>query len=305
LIDTVLGYQNAEAAGTGIVLTSDGEVLTNYHVVEGSTSIKVTVAATGKRYTAAVVGHDQTDDIALLQLKDASKLTVAKVDDDTHKLGGAVTAVGNAGGTDSLTAARGAILSLSATITTESEGSTAGETHQGLIETDADVVAGDSGGPLYDSEKEVIGINTAASTGTQINGYAIPIQTALKVVSQILTGKETSTVQVGAGAYLGIEVSSPLTAEQQSYLGEDSGWNQTSASGAEVAGVVADGPAAKAGLQTGDSITALGGTAVTSAEAISTLLGNYQPGDSVKVSWTDSEGETRSATVILAASPIA
>jgi S1-C subfamily serine protease len=305
LIDTVLGYQNAEAAGTGIVLTSGGEVLTNYHVVEGATSIKVTIATTGKTYTATVVGHDQTDDIALLQLKDASKLTVAKVDEDTVKKGGAVTAVGNAGGTDSLTAARGAILSLSAAITTESEGSTAGETLEGLIETDADVVAGDSGGPLYDSEKEVIGIDTAASTGPQINGYAIPIETALTVVKQILTGKATSTVQIGAGAYLGIEVSSQLTDEQQGYPGEDSGWNQTNASGADIAGVVADGPAAKAGLQTGDTITALGGTAGTSAEAISTLLGNYQPGDHVKVSWTHSEGENHSATVILAASPIA
>ncbi|MGI3785604.1 MAG: S1C family serine protease, partial [Janthinobacterium lividum] len=110
LIDTVLS--DGEAAGTGIVLTSDGEVLTNYHVVEGSTSVKVTIASSGKVYTASVLGVDQTADVALLQLKDAGGLTVARIDDDTLKTGDDVTAVGNAGGTGTLTAAGGDVTSL-------------------------------------------------------------------------------------------------------------------------------------------------------------------------------------------------
>ncbi len=167
------------------------------HVVEGATSIKVTVASTGKTYAAAVVGHDQPDDIALLQLTDATKLTVAKIDNDTVQKGDQVTAVGNAGGTSTLTAADGTVLSLGTTITTASESLIAGETLQGLIETDADVVAGDSGGPLYDNENEVIGIDTAASTGAEINGYAIPIDDALSIVQQIVSGQDKGAVQVG------------------------------------------------------------------------------------------------------------
>ena len=198
LIDTVLGYQDAAAAGTGIVLTSDGEVLTNYHVVEGATSIKVTIASTGKSYTATVVGHDQTDDVALLQLKGAAKLATAKIDHDKVANGDAVTAVGNAGGTGSLTAAAGTVTGLGQTITTESEGSTAGETLRNLIMTDADVMPGDSGGPLYDAQNEVIGIDAAASSGGEIDGYAIPIAKALTIAKQIVSGQETSRVEIGA-----------------------------------------------------------------------------------------------------------
>ena len=114
LIDTVLPYQNAQAAGTGMVLTADGQVLTNYHVVQGAGTITVTVAATGQSYQATVVGADPSNDVALLQLTGASGLTTVKADDDVAKVGDAVTAVGNAGGTGSLTAAAGTISSLSA-----------------------------------------------------------------------------------------------------------------------------------------------------------------------------------------------
>jgi S1-C subfamily serine protease len=319
LIDTVLGYQDAAAAGTGIVLTSNGEVLTNYHVVEGATSIKVTIASTGKTYTAAVVGHDQTDDIALLKLTDASGLTTATIDDDTVATGDHVSAVGNAGGTDSLTAADGTVTSLSETITTESESGVAGETLENLIATDADVVPGDSGGPLNDHEGEVIGVDTAASTGSEINGYAIPIDTALRIVQEIRSGDETSTVQIGAGAFLGVQVSSADAADSSSdgsssgdsYPGDlyGDGYAQDSATqqsaGALVAGVEDGSPADTAGLQAGDTITAIGGSTVSSADDVSTLVQKHDAGDRVKVSWTDSSGDQHSATVKLAASPVA
>ena len=310
LINTVLGYQSAAAAGTGIVLTSGGEVLTNYHVVEGATSIKVTIASTGKTYTAFVVGHAQTGDIALLQLEGASHLTTATIDDDTVATGDEVTAVGNAGGSNSLTAADGTVTSLSSTITTESESGVAGESLKALIETSADVVPGDSGGPLLDSQGEVIGIDTAASSGTEINGYAIPISRALTIVQQILSDHETSTVQIGAGAFLGVEVSSDdtSTGSSQGYgYGEGYGQQDTgyAVSGAAVAGVVDASPAARAGLAEGDTITAIGGTAITSADQVSTLLKKQDAGDSVTITWTDTNGTSHTKAVTLTTSPVA
>ena len=125
LIDTVLRYAGARGAGTGVVLTSSGQIMTNYHVVEGTTSITVTVASTGTTYMATVVGHDQTHDVALLQLEDASGLDTVAVDRDPVAVGDQVTAVGNAGGTGSLTAADGKVTALNATVTTAAEGAVA------------------------------------------------------------------------------------------------------------------------------------------------------------------------------------
>ena len=208
LIDTVLPYQNAQAAGTGMVLTASGQVLTNYHVVEGAGTITVTVATTGQSYQASVVGTDPSNDVALLQLTGASGLTTVKADDDQAQVGDAVTAVGNAGGTGTSTAAAGTISSLTSSVTAASEGSSGTETLASMIETTADVVSGDSGGPLFDAEGEVVGIDTAASTGSEIDGYAIPIARALGIVEQIRSGAETSSVRIGPAAFLGVELSS-------------------------------------------------------------------------------------------------
>lgn len=304
LVDTELGYENAAGAGTGIVLTSDGEVATNYHVVEGATSIKVTVASTGATYTATVVGHSASTDVALLQLRDASGLTVASLDDDSLATGDSVTAVGNAGGTGTLTAADGRVTDLSTSITTASEGSVAGEKLTGLIETTADVVPGDSGGPLLDHEGEVVGLDVAASNGSTsatIDGYAIPISDALAVVAQIRTGDSTGTVQVGAKAFLGVQVTDTATA----YPGAAYDPSTTTAAGATVAEVVTDSPAADAGLEAGDTITAVGSTAVTSATDLSTALADHGVGDQVRISWTDAQGSAHHGTVTLAASPTA
>ena len=300
LIDTVL--TDGEAAGTGIVLTSDGEVLTNYHVVEGSTSVKVTLPSSGgtsgKTYTASVVGVDQTADVALLQLKDASGLAVAKIDDDTLKTGDDVTAVGNAGGTGTLTAADGKVSALAASITTQSEDSVAGEKLTKMIETSADVVAGDSGGPLLDDEGEVVGIDTAASSGADIDGYAVPIETALAVVTQIRSGDETSVVRIGAAAFLGVEVASS-TADDSGY-----GYGDDAASGATIAGVVDGDAADDAGLQAGDTITKVGSTTVTDPAGLTKALATMNPGDKVTVTWTTADGDSRSATLTLDASPV-
>jgi S1-C subfamily serine protease len=281
-ITTVLGHEDAEAAGTGMVLTSDGRVLTNNHVVEGATGITVTVLGTGESYAATVVGTDPTDDVAVLQLEDASGLDTVQVDDDSLAVGDAVTAVGNAGGEAGTAAAAGTVTALDRSITaTDSSGQDA-EQLTGLIEVAADVEAGDSGGPLYDAEGEVAGMSTAASSsGGQ--AYAIPIDTALSIADQIIDGVDDETVHQGYPAFLGVSV--------------------LATGGATVAEVVPGGPAETAGLAAGDVITAIGGTAIGSADDVSTVLGSHSPDDEVTVTWTDPAGQSQAATVTLATGP--
>ncbi|CCH86955.1 Peptidase S1 [Modestobacter italicus] len=283
-ITTVLGYEGGEAAGTGMVLTADGEVLTNNHVVEGATSITVTVLSTGQSYPATVVGTDPTDDVAVLQLAGASGLDAVAVDDDGVAVGDAVTAVGNAGDEAGTAAAAGTVTALDQSITATDESGQDAEQLTGLIGIAADVEAGDSGGPLYDAEGEVAGMDTAASsTGGQ--AYAIPIATALSIADQITSGVDDATVHQGYPAFLGISVQA------------------TGAGGATVAGVVDGGPADQAGLAAGSVVTAIDGVPITSADDVSSVLAGHAPGDPVSVTWTDGSGQPRTATVTLATGP--
>jgi S1-C subfamily serine protease len=309
VIDTNLAYEGAQAAGTGIVLTSSGEILTNNHVVEGSTSITVTVPATGTSYKASVVGTDATDDVAVLQLSGASGLATATLDNDGVSVGDNVTAVGNAGGTGTLVAADGSVTGTGKSITTQSEGVVASESLTGLIETNADIQAGDSGGPLYDSQGEVVGIDTAASASQNVSdGYAIPIETALGIAHRIESGQASSTVTIGLPAFLGVEVASDASSSGYSGLGGASlGYNngQSATQGAVVGGVIDGAPAASAGLTAGDTITAVDGTAIASSSDLTSALAQYKPGDSVTITWVDSAGASHSASVTLTSGPAA
>lgn len=309
VIDTNLAYEGAQAAGTGIVLTSSGEILTNNHVVEGSTSITVTVPATGTSYKASVVGTDATDDVAVLQLSGASGLATATLDNDGVSVGDNVTAVGNAGGTGTLVAADGSVTGTGKSITTQSEGVVASESLTGLIETNADIQAGDSGGPLYDSQGEVVGIDTAASASQNVSdGYAIPIETALGIAHRIESGQASSTVTIGLPAFLGVEVASDASSSGYSGLGGASlGYNngQSATQGAVVGGVIDGTPAASAGLTAGDTITAVDGTAIASSSDLTSALAQYKPGDSVTITWVDSAGASHSASVTLTSGPAA
>ena len=284
-IVTQLGYQNSEAAGTGIVLTSNGRILTNNHVIDGATSIKVTVQSTGKSYTADVVGTDATKDIAVLQLENASGLTAADLATSAAAVGDAVTAVGNADGTGTLSAATGTVSGLDQTITTSSEGSTPGETLHGLIEIDADVVAGDSGGAVENSNGGVIGVTTAASSGTStVTGYAIPISTAVGIAKQIVAGDDTAEITIGRPAFLGISLSAD-------------------SSGAVVQQVLSGTAAAKTGLAAGDTITKVGSTTISSSAELSAAIGKHAVGDSVTITYSDTAGASHTATVTLMAGP--
>jgi S1-C subfamily serine protease len=309
-IDTELAYEGAAAAGTGLVLTGDGEILTNNHVIAGSTSITVTVVSSGRTYRATVVGADVKDDIAVLQLADASGLTTANFGTSQNvSVGDAVTGVGNAGGDGGTpSAAAGVVAALNQTITTQAEGAAAGETLTGLIETSADIQSGDSGGPLFNAGNQVVGIDTAASevSGQSVNGYAIPIDTALGFAKQIVSGDESDGVRLGYPAFLGVQVQSATTGTGSGTgRGRSGPGTSTATSGALIAGVVDGSPAADAGLTAGDTVIGIDSTAVSTADGLSAALAGHEPGDSVTVTWMDASGAQHSASVTLIQGPAA
>jgi S1-C subfamily serine protease len=223
LINSTLQYSSEEAAGTGMVINADGLVLTNNHVIAGSTKITAKVTATGKTYPATVVGYDKTGDVALLRLQGASGLkTVPLGNSTTARTGDAVVALGNAQGQGSVVTAAGQITGLNQTITASDEGGTTStETLHGMIQTNADIVPGDSGGPLSSAVSQVIGMDTAAnsvSSGAQqqsAQGYAIPINTALSVARQIAAGTGSSTVMIGYPPFVGILIGSSTSSSPQ------------------------------------------------------------------------------------------
>jgi S1-C subfamily serine protease len=195
VVDINVGLNGSgSAAGTGIVLTSTGEVLTNNHVIEDATTIKAVDVGNGRTYTATVVGADKADDLAVLQLQGASRLQKVRTGDSSKvAVRDYVTAVGNAGGAGGIpSAAVGFVTALNQSITAQDEVTGASEQLSGLIQIDAAVQAGDSGGPLISANGDVIAIDTASATGFQFQygtseGFAIPIDKALLVAKQIST----------------------------------------------------------------------------------------------------------------------
>ncbi|MEV0288987.1 MULTISPECIES: trypsin-like peptidase domain-containing protein [unclassified Kribbella] len=205
-VNTVLGYENARAAGTGIVLSSDGEVLTNHHVIEGATSISVTDIGNGKTYTASVVGYDEDHDVAVLKLKDASGLQTAKIgDSDKVKVGDQVVGIGNAGGDGGTPSyAPGTVTALNQSITATDENGQDPEHLTGMIQTDANIQAGDSGGPLANTAGEVIGVDTAGSGGNN-GGAGRPGQaaasTATAATATLASAGGTTTTTADGNGY--------------------------------------------------------------------------------------------------------
>jgi S1-C subfamily serine protease len=293
-ITTTLGYANAEAAGTGLVLTSSGEVLTNNHVISGATSINVTDVGNGRTYRAAVVGYDRSHDIAVLQLSGASGLAVAGIASTAAAVGDQVVGVGNAGGSGGTPSyAGGSITATDRSINATDSGDGTSEQLTGLLETDARIVAGDSGGPLVNRQGQVVGIDTAASAGFRFSssaqGYAIPIAAAVRIADQIASGTGSATVHLGATAMMGVQV--------QAVPGNSGG------SGALIAGVVSGGPAEAAGLVAGDVITAVDGHPVSSPDELSATMLTLTPGHTATVTYLDQSGRQATASVQLASGP--
>jgi S1-C subfamily serine protease len=338
IINTTLQYSSAQAAATGMVINSDGLVLTNNHVIEDSTSITARTA-TGRTYTAKVVGYDVTGDIALIKLQGASGLrTIPIGNSQATKTGDSVVAMGNAEGQNAIIPVTGQVTALNQTITAGDQGgSISQETLHGMIETNANIVSGDSGGPLANSAGMVIGMDTAGNDGgfavqQSAAGYAIPINTALAVAQQIAQGQASSTVTIGYPPFMGIFIGQGSSSDPQAQAGQQNGGNgfggfggnggtgssgcytsdrnlvapQTIAnvnSGTLILGTVCGGPAAAAGMTAGSVITAVNGQAIGSPESLTGVVSKFRPGSTISVTWVSPSGQRSVSQITLTAGP--
>ncbi len=279
IVDVNVTLRQGRAAGTGIVLSANGLVLTNNHVIDGGQTITAVDYGNGRTYQADVLGYDRSRDLALLQLLDASKLTAATIGDSTKvKVGDKVVALGNAGGRGGKPAvAPGEVTALDRTITASDENGTNAERLTGLIQIAAAIEAGDSGGPLVDSAARVIGIDTAAAADAKAQanggiGFAIPINQAMTVAHQIQTRTGPATVHTGPTAFLGVQLG---TADTDSN---------------DVAAVVAGSPAAAAGIRKGDQVVSVDGASIASSSDLADALVPHHPKDQVTVTWKNANG---------------
>jgi S1-C subfamily serine protease len=283
---TTLGYQNGVAAGTGMIVSSSGEVLTNNHVIRGATSFKVVDVTTHKPYSASVVGYSVTRDVAVLQIAHTTGLhTIAVNPTAPVRIGQTVVARGNAQGRGGAPkAARGHIVAVHRQIVAKDDSGDS-ETLSNLIATDAPVEPGDSGGPLENVTNQAIGMVTAGSTASAVHrGFAIPIRAALNLASLIMAGKSSATVHVGPTAFLGVVL-------------------QNASGGAQISQVVPGRAADTAGLVAGDVITSLDGTAITSSADLRKAVLLLLPGKTVPIAWTDSSGTSQTGTITPTAGP--
>ena len=294
VVDITVALDDGEAAGTGMVLTPSGLVLTNNHVIDGATKISVQIAATGPTHPAHVVGYDIVDDVALVQLEGVSGLkTVVLGDSAAVAVQDPVVTIGNAlgaPGPHAVTTGNIDALDQSITVNDPSGGS---QDLSGLIQIDARLRPGDSGGPLVNSAGQVIGINSVASIGGRrldrsSVGYAIPIVHALDIARHIQAGTASASVHIGDRAILGVQVADATSPD---------------APGARVAAVSKGSPADDAGIRPDTVITSIDKAAITSVDDIGQALFPHSPGDSVEVTWTNPDGTSHTATVKLAVGP--
>ena len=260
--------QVESGAGSGVIISSDGYILTCAHVVDGASTITVTIG--DKDYTATLVGEDTTSDIAVIKI-DADGLTPATVgNSDSLKVGQSVMAVGNPLGELGGTVTGGMISALNRSVTIQ--GSSSVNT-MSLIQMDASVSPGNSGGGLFNMNGELVGIVNAKSSSSDAEGlgFAIPINDAIKVAQELLENG-----YVTGRPYLGITYLAVTDAQTASQLG-------VNAYGVYVVEVVKGGPAEKAGLQAGDRIVSVDGTEIASKDDLGTLMQKHAAGDTLSI----------------------
>jgi S1-C subfamily serine protease len=321
-IDSTLQYNQDDAEGTGMVISSSGLVLTNNHVIDEATTISVTEVTTGKTYPAKVVGFDASDDVAVLQMQSSgggsvSGLTPISIGNSSKvQLGDPVLAIGNAAGKGGLPAtAQGIINATNRNITASDSGTGSSENLTGMLQTNAGIEEGDSGGPLVNGSAQVIGMDTAANSSggfegqSATTGFAIPINHAISIAHKIISGQASSTVHVGEAGFIGIGTCATNPGNGTggasgsgtgSGTGTGSGAPSSNVKGAYVCQVYQNTPAASAGLQEGDVITAVDGTSISSASALSTYLFSKHPGDKLTITYTDQAGTSHSTALTLA-----
>ena len=312
-VDASLAFDRGDATGTGMIVSASGEVVTNNHVIETSTDIKVTVVVDGdeREYDAEVAGTAPSEDVALLQLEGASGLPTVKVGDSSAvKIGDRVIAVGNsidAPGPFRVT--EGKVSGLERTVTV-ADGRGDAERLSGLIQASAELVPGNSGGPLVDEAGEVIGMNTAAEVGgfdeapSTTIGFAIPIEAAMDVVDQIEAGEEEDGVIIGPTAYLGVSArdARDIDADPGEQLPPE---RAATLDGAVLIGVAAGGPAEAAGLVAGDVIVAFGRKTIDTSHELVDAVRARDPGEKVRVTWLDAAGKRHRERITLTEGPAA
>ena len=273
------GYYVQSGAGSGVIISQDGYILTCAHVVDGATSVKVQLQ-NGETYDATIVGSDATSDIAVLKIE-AAGLTPAVIgDSDALAVGETVVAVGNPLGTLSNTVTDGIISALNREVTVEDNDMT-------LLQTNASISPGNSGGGLFNANGELIGIVNAKSSYSEAEGigFAIPIDSAMEIAQQLI---ENGAVIRPA---LGVKILDVMDANTASQLG-------VSATGVYVVEVTAGGGAEAAGVQAGDRIIAVDDTAVSSSNSVKSYLADKQVGDTVNLQ-VEREGKVLTLTVTL------
>ncbi|HZQ77971.1 MAG TPA: trypsin-like peptidase domain-containing protein [Acidimicrobiia bacterium] len=275
VVDIVAQSRRETGEGTGIIITPDGYILTNAHVVNGASTVTVSTSASGKALSATVIGADTAHDVALIKVDNpGGSLPAAELGRSADvKVGDDVVAIGNALGLrGDPTVTRGIVSALNRTV----------DNLTGMIQTDAAINPGNSGGPLVNSTGQVIGINTAvAADGAQNIGFAIPIDRAKSLADRLKAGQGPAPT-----AFLGV-----LTTDTSDGSG-----------GAQVVDVVAAGPAARGGIAVGDLIVTFDGKPVSTADSLSGLVQAHQPGDTVQVV-VERNGSSRTIAVTLGTKP--
>ena len=330
-VTATLRYDDETASGTGFFIDSrDGLVITNNHVIRGATSVTVTVPATNQTYQAQIVGADLAADIAVLRITPLRGTVSAPIGDSaTVAVGSTVVAIGNrAGAGGAPVPAAGVISATGRTIQAADGTSGFTETLHGMLQTTARIQPGDSGGPLADAAGAVIGVDTAAGTGGDKAGYAIPINTALAAERQIILGRATPGITLGVGGFLGVIIPSTTAPSPRAQAAEERSLGTNPAdsasqigclpteagagvpdsvapvdSGALVDGVLCGTGAEAAGISAGDVIVTADGRAVSSPDGLTAIVSACRPGSEVEITWVSPKGATRASRVRLDAAP--
>jgi len=331
----------AAAAATGMIISHNGLVLTNNHVINGTTGLTATVVKTGQQYTATWLGYDKGSDVAVIKLEGASGLpTVPIGDSSTVKVGDDVVGMGNANGTGKISYVPGSITNLNQTITASDDGSgQAPEKLTGMLQTNAQIIPGDSGGPLVSTDGKVIGMDTAASTNSMANsgqnvGFAIPINRAMTLARQIIAGQSSASVRIGSSGFIGVLVPSGPNGAQSTKTNPGDQLRQEEAaqpfgrsgpapsgcvqndsnagvptriapvsSGTLVLGSLCQTSAANVGISAGDVITKVNNRPVSSPSSLMNILQGIHGGASVKVTWVTPDDQSVTRTVTLSVAP--
>lgn len=292
-VESAQGRLLGQGAGTGVIVSKNGYIMTNNHVVQGASTVSVTTSGGDIYNNVQVVGNDPLNDIAFLKIKDVDGLQAAELgDSSTLSIGQNVFAIGNSLGEYRNTVTSGIVSGLNRPVVASSQDGSSTDSLSDLIQTDAAINPGNSGGPLVNSAGQVIGINTAVASDAQGIGFAIPINATKGVLASVIDGGKVKRAYIGV-RYLEV---TPAIAHEQKLSVKEGALIQE---GRDASAVVEGGPADKAGLKSGDIVTAINDMKVGAQGGMMSIIGMYKPGDTVEVTYLR-EGKERTTKLTLA-----